>query len=276
MRVVGILACGQTGAARGALDVAIARGLQRGGYCPRDWVWRPALYPGGQGQPHPQPEDGPPAERYGFLRRHGTSWHDCYARLVLEADATLIFAFGRDGGGLKLDTLSLADSSYKPYLLVDLGYGRQVAQSRIERWLRQIGLACRYRARFRRRCSELTLHVCGPKESLAPGIAEDVRLVLGGALDASVLDMSKITETFDRLGGAKAGQLRHKKTGQLFFQRRGPGKVRRAPVPYKCHVRGCPNPVTHREMKGCEWKSGCVEHVVVADVPWEEELLPTG
>lgn len=274
--VVGILATGQTGVARGALDVAIARGLRVGGYCPRSWKWRPALYPGGEGQPHPEPEDGPPADRYAFLRRHGTTWHHCSARLVLEADATLIFALNREGSGLQLDTMKLADASFKPYLVLDLADGRVVAQRRFGRWLRQIDLACQHRARFRRRCSDLTLHVCGPSESQVPGIAEDVRVVLDGAIDDSLVDMRKIAETFDILGGAKRGQLRHKQTGQLFFQRRGAGRMRRAPVPYKCSTKGCVNPVTHREMRGCEWKNGCVEHVVVPDVVYEEELLPTG
>ena len=135
-----IVSGGQTGSDRAALDFAIERGIDHGGWCPPG---RPA-------------EDGPIAESYhlqelpdgGYLRRTKQN--------VIDSDATLILNLGELEGGT-LATLRFAEELHKPHLLLPLdeGVGAEAVR-RVQEWLQKQPLEA--------------LNVAGPRESKRPGI----------------------------------------------------------------------------------------------------------
>ena len=143
-----LVAGGQTGADRAALDGAIGQGVPHGGWCPRGR----------------KTEDGVLPDRYllqetptaAYLQR--TEWN------VRDSDATLIFTLDDrlDGGSKR--TGAFADSLGKPWLHV------------------RPGVHPKYVARFLARHGVGTLNVAGKRESSAPGIGELVRQVLSQAL----------------------------------------------------------------------------------------------
>jgi hypothetical protein len=143
-----LVAGGQTGADRAALDWAIAEGVRHGGWCPRGR----------------RTEDGPLPEIYklqetpasGYLQR--TEWN------VRDSDATLIFTLSDklDGGSKR--TADFADRLGKPWLHV------------------RPGVHPKFVARFLAQRQVLTLNVAGKRESGAPGVASLVRQVLAQAL----------------------------------------------------------------------------------------------
>ncbi|KFI08316.1 putative molybdenum carrier protein [Massilia sp. BSC265] len=143
-----LMAGGQTGADRAALDWAIAQGVRHGGWCPRGR----------------KTEDGVLPDCYllretptaGYLQR--TEWN------VRDSDATLIFTLDDrlDGGSKR--TAAFADSLGKPWLHV------------------RPGVHSKYVARFLARHGVTTLNVAGKRESSAPGIGELVRQVLSQAV----------------------------------------------------------------------------------------------
>ena len=202
-------------------------------------------------------------------------------KCILEADAAVFFAFVRHQvGGLHEPVFDLMRASGKPWVLVDLAFGPEVARRRLGRWLHQIELATlRYPWRMRRYKS-MVLHVAGPRESRHPGVAEDVRIVLAGAIGDSVSAMGN--KKFDDSAWeqvSSSNQYRHKETGQLGYRRvKGRGGLRSPVVPYKCAHRGCRNPVIQRERVGWDWKNGCAEHPVPVqvDVPEAGDVAATG
>jgi hypothetical protein len=114
-----IVAGGQTGADRAALDVALEYGLMVGGWVPRGRLAEdgriPARYPG-----LVETESADVAER---------------TRLnVRDADATLIVSRGPLGGGSKL-TLDEARRQQKPVLHLDVGALGGEAAARLREWL---------------------------------------------------------------------------------------------------------------------------------------------
>lgn len=146
-----LVAGGQTGADRAALDWAIEQGLAHGGWCPRGR----------------KTEDGVLPDRYrlretpeaGYLQR--TEWN------VRDSDATLVFTLSDrlDGGSKR--TAAFADKLGKPWLHV------------------RPGVHPKYVARFLARHGVRTLNVAGKRESSAPGIGELVRQVLSAAVRAA-------------------------------------------------------------------------------------------
>lgn len=148
-----IVSGGQTGADRAALDVAIALGLETGG-----WV------------PHGRrAEDGRVPVRYaGLIETDTESYQTRTALNVRDSDATLVFSFGEPTGGTAL-TLTLAQSSGKPFLAVDLeSVPPEDAAERINEWLVETGMR--------------VLNVAGPRESGEPRITAAVTSVLTAAL----------------------------------------------------------------------------------------------
>jgi hypothetical protein len=143
-----LVAGGQTGADRAALDWAIDQGIAHGGWCPRGR----------------KTEDGVLPERYqlretpsaAYLQR--TEWN------VRDSDATLIFTLDDklDGGSKR--TAAFADSLGKPWLHV------------------RPGVHPKYVARFLARHGVKVLNVAGKRESSAPGVGNLVREVLSQAL----------------------------------------------------------------------------------------------
>jgi len=154
---------GQSGVDRAVLDVAIARGIAYGGWCPKggwaeDFPAPPGLlakYPGLRETPRADP-----AQR--------TDWN------VRDADACMIVV---DAGGLAVSkgtalAEELAHRYRKPLLVVDLGAPQPVERAVL--WLR---------VQLRRLGADLALAIGGPRESEAPGIYAKAHAFLDASLD---------------------------------------------------------------------------------------------
>ena len=148
-----IVSGGQTGADRAALDLALARGIEIGGWVP---LGRLA-------------EDGRVPARYVGLRECDSEAYEVRTRLnVRDSDATLIFAFGPPLGGTALAE-RCAKGHHKPQLTVDLSGSPEECAMRVRQWL---ALEC-----------PRVLNVAGPRLSEEPRIVLAVSRVLGLALE---------------------------------------------------------------------------------------------
>ncbi len=134
-----IISGGQTGVDRGALDAAIALGIEHGGWCP-------------QGR---QAEDGRIPDCYRLEETDSPDYPARTERNVVESDATLILFRGQLSGGTLL-TLQLAEEHGRPCLAVDLD--SSVLWGEIRKW-------------FEKNRVEV-LNIAGPRESQCPGIGE--------------------------------------------------------------------------------------------------------
>jgi len=124
---------------RAGLDVALALGIEHGGWCP---LGRLA-------------EDGEIPSRYQLLETDSKDYSVRTEQNVVDSDATLILHVGPLQGGTKL-TGRLARKHQKPSLLVDLD--APATPTEFYKWLTA------HRVR--------TLNVAGPRESNRPGIGE--------------------------------------------------------------------------------------------------------
>jgi Circularly permutated YpsA SLOG family len=157
-----IISGGQSGVDRAALDAAIARGIDYGGWCPK----------GGWAEDHPRP----PGVLAAYPRLMETPLADPAQRTewnVRDADACLIIV---DAQGLPVSTGTalaheLAGRYRKPLLVADLGAPDAIA--RADHWLG---------AQHRALGSGFALAIGGPRESEAPGIYDKaldfIRIVL--------------------------------------------------------------------------------------------------
>jgi hypothetical protein len=154
---------GQTGVDRAALDVAIERGLEWGGWCPKGGWAEDLTEPPGVLAQYPKLKETPqpnPVQR--------TEWN------VRDSDATLIL-LDEHGAKVSIGTeraMHWARQHGKPILVVDLGDPRALA--RAEAWLV---------AQRRRFGSDMTLGIGGPRETEAPGIYHRARLYLRALFD---------------------------------------------------------------------------------------------
>jgi hypothetical protein len=153
-----LLSGGQSGVDRAALDAAIARGVDYGGWCPHggwaeDFPQAPgvlAMYPKLKETP-----SADPAQR--------TEWN------VREADACLIII---DAGGPDVShgtalAQTLAHQYRKPLFVADLSSVEILRDATL--WLR---------VQQARRGADLKLAIGGPRESEAPGIyAQSLRFI---------------------------------------------------------------------------------------------------
>mgnify|MGYP001813684031 FL=1 len=144
-----IVSGGQTGVDRAALDVALARGLPCGGWCPR-----------GRGA-----EDGPLDERYPLKETPSSHYPQRTEWNVRDSDGTLVLTHGRPGGGTGL-TIALARRLGRPCLVLDLASDPDPGE--VKRWVESEDIR--------------TLNVAGPRESQHPGIQDDARALLEAAL----------------------------------------------------------------------------------------------
>ena len=148
-----IVSGGQTGADRAALDVALERGLQTGGWVPKGRL----------------AEDGLIPQRYTGLQESESA--DPAVRTALnvrDSDATLIVSHGALSGGSLL-TLREATRRGRPALHLDLAVLSQAqAAAQVRAWLHAVDPA--------------TLNVAGPRASHDPAIGERVRELLRAAL----------------------------------------------------------------------------------------------
>jgi hypothetical protein len=149
-RIQRIVSGGQTGVDRGALDAAIAAGVEHGGWCPRGR----------------RAEDGSIPRRYRLRQTKASSYRVRTEQNVVDSDGTLILYRQRLYGGTEL-TRRLAEKYGKPCLAVDL---EQAADPQpVSSWIEEQGIA--------------VLNIAGPRESSSPGIArqacEFVAVLLG-------------------------------------------------------------------------------------------------
>lgn len=148
-----IVSGGQTGADRAALDVALALGLEVGGWVPKGR----------------RAEDGRIPERYPNLRETDSEEPaERTLRNVRDSDATLLLSHGPLAGGSLL-TLAEAQRTGRPVLHLDLdAVPASSAARRLRTWLEEHRIA--------------TLNVAGPRASEDPAIAGATAAALRAAL----------------------------------------------------------------------------------------------
>ncbi len=137
-----IISGGQTGVDRAALDVAMAMGLQCGGWCP---AGRAA-------------DDGPIPERYPLQEVRNIDHTVRTGANVRDSDATLMLNRGLLQGGTAY-AVETAKHMDRPVMVVDLE--APPAMDMIVAWLQQ------HKVRV--------LHIGGPREVSRPGIYEQAR-----------------------------------------------------------------------------------------------------
>lgn len=145
-----LLSGGQTGVDRAVLDVAIERGVDYGGWCPKGGWAEDLTKPPGLLAKYPNLQETPltdPAQR--------TEWN------VRDADACMIVLEARGVDVSKGTALAqdLAHRYRKPLLVANLAGPEPLEQSTL--WLR---------FQHRRVGAGLVLAIGGPRESEAPGI----------------------------------------------------------------------------------------------------------
>ena len=96
-----IISGGQTGVDRGALDAALAAGVDSGGWCPAGRL----------------AEDGRIPDRYPLVELDG-GYAERTTRNVADSDATLIVAFGPVQGGTRT-TIDCCIEQQKPHEVID-------------------------------------------------------------------------------------------------------------------------------------------------------------
>jgi hypothetical protein len=140
-----VVSGGQTGVDRAALDTAIALRIDHGGWCPRGRL----------------AEDGRIADRYQLAETASSEYWVRTEQNVIDSEGTLILYRRALSGGTEL-THRLAIKHSRPHLLVDLETQPDPAEAR--QWIRANGIS--------------VLNVAGPRESTAPGIAQQSRRFL--------------------------------------------------------------------------------------------------
>jgi hypothetical protein len=157
-KLMKIISGGQTGVDRAALDVAIERGMEWGGWCPKGGWAEDLVEPPGVLARYPHLKETPlsnPVQR--------TEWN------VRDSDASLIITDGA-GEGVSIGTRRAHESAYhlgKPVLVVDATDPQ--ATPRAAAWLA---------AQRKRFGPALTLAIGGPRESEAPGIYARAKLLI--------------------------------------------------------------------------------------------------
>lgn len=145
-----IVSGGQTGVDRAGLDVAIALGIEHGGWCPKGR----------------RAEDGRIPECYQLDETESPDYAVRTERNVVDSDGTLILYFAALRGGTEL-TYRLAQRHGRPHFLVDL-HGPASAET-VRRWILDHGIR--------------TLNVAGPRASQNEDIYEAARTYLESVLE---------------------------------------------------------------------------------------------
>jgi len=133
-----IVSGGQTGVDRAALDAALERKFDVGGWCPEGRL----------------SEDGTIPERYPVKELPKSGYRRRTKQNVVDSDGTVIIYFGRPSGGTA-QTIKFCISEGRPYLLID---ACQVS----------IGNASRRIADFIEHNAISVLNVAGPRASGEP------------------------------------------------------------------------------------------------------------
>ena len=140
-----IVSGGQTGVDRAALDAAVARDLEIGGWCPRGRL----------------AEDGEIPSRYPLTETDSRDYAVRTEANVRDSDATLVVCRGRITGGTAF-TLECARRLGRPSHVWTLGWPGAIEGTCA--WLRSI--------------APDVLNVAGPRESGEPGIHEEAVVAL--------------------------------------------------------------------------------------------------
>ena len=156
MRKLKIISGGQTGVDRAALDFAIRRGLEHGGWCPRGRL----------------AEDGIIPPIYQLRETNSPEYEERTERNVLDSDATLIIARNMELSGGTAFTKFCVEKHSRPLLVVCERDGLEKCTAALSKFLKAHEVR--------------TLNVAGPRESQAPGIRK-----FAGELLAAVLTMSQ-------------------------------------------------------------------------------------
>ncbi|MDB6067045.1 MAG: dihydroneopterin aldolase [Pedosphaera sp.] len=143
---------GQTGADQAALDVAIARHLPHGGWCPKGRISEAGVIP-----PRYQLNETPSAD---YLQR--TEWN------VRDSDATVIFTIAPALSGGSKATADFAAAHQKPWLHISQDRDAAASVEKLVRFLADHHLK--------------TLNVAGSRESEEPSIRNFVQKVLSDIL----------------------------------------------------------------------------------------------
>jgi hypothetical protein len=112
-----VIAGGQTGVDRAALDAALAAGFPVGGWCP-------------SGR---RAEDGRIPDHYPLVETPTPEYAERTRRDVREAAATLILTWGEPTGGTAL-TLRTCQNDGKPFFLVNLHNSASTSADRVRSW----------------------------------------------------------------------------------------------------------------------------------------------
>lgn len=145
-----LIAGGQTGVERAALDAAINAGVAIGGWCPKTRKAEDGVIP----------EMYPLTETFVAEYDQRTEWN------VRDSDGTLTIIWGTINGGSKL-TKNCCDHYQKPFLIVDLNEPNTNFDTIVE-WLTENKIR--------------VLHVEGPRESHCEGIYEIAKLFISELL----------------------------------------------------------------------------------------------
>lgn len=145
---------------RAALDAAIERGVQHGGFCP-----------GGR-----RAEDGPIPARYHLTELITRQYMPRTVMNVKAADATLVLSWGKPTGGTR-QTLLVLETHQKPFRLYDLDATLARDPEDFAVWfVETIGS----------RRDSAVLNVAGPRASKHPWVYSTAKKFVGTVLDALV------------------------------------------------------------------------------------------
>ena len=147
-----IVSGGQTGVDRAALDVALSRGLQCGGWCPKGRL----------------AEDGPIPLSYPMRETPNPVYDERTVWNVRDSDGTLVLTRGPPSQGTAF-TVEMAKALRKPCLVIDLATNSATAEDAVE-WLRRNRIG--------------VLNVAGPRASKCPQIHGQAVDFLNRMLDA--------------------------------------------------------------------------------------------
>lgn len=145
-----IISGGQTGVERGALDAAIAAGVDCGGWCPRGRL----------------AEDGALDKSYPLKETTSEDVHVSTLKNVHEADATVIIYFGKLEG-ITLESIEYCRQHNKPHLLVNTDFAKpEKAVEAIKKFVIDKKL--------------ITINITGPSASKVPRARTYAQIVIAG------------------------------------------------------------------------------------------------
>lgn len=131
---------GQTGVDRAALDVAISKGINIEGWCPKGrWA-----------------EDGPLPAYYPLKETESDQVELRTEKNVIETDASLVLAYGQNYDNGSLYTIEQCRKYNKPIFELDLSMKSSVQVPRFSEWISKYEIQ--------------NLNIAGPRESSSPGI----------------------------------------------------------------------------------------------------------